>query len=128
MTDEVDEMSAASRGSVEWSDASGSKAERLHDLGMVVGYCYSSADSLREAICLAEALGLVDSATLATMKAAWESLDGLKFGELSKARVVEVFQESACQQIIKAKQFALTERQQESISRGLKHGTDAARK
>ena len=85
--------SSALRGSTAWIHAQGSKAERLHDLGMVIGYCYSSADSLREAIYLSDALGLVDAATLATMKAALESLDGLDFGELSKSRVVEVFQD-----------------------------------
>ena len=93
MTDEVDEMSAASRGSTDWIDAQGSKAERLHDLGMLVGYIYSAVTNLGDAICLAEALGLVDATTLAAMKAAQQSLDALPLGECSRARVVDVFKE-----------------------------------
>jgi len=93
MTDEVDEMSAASLGSTDWIDAKGSKAERLHDLGMLVGYIYSAATNLGDAICLAEALQLVDATTLAAMRAAVEALDALPLGNFSKARVAEVFKE-----------------------------------
>ena len=93
MTDEADEMSAASRGSTDWIDVQGSKAERLHDLGMLVGYIYSAVTNLGDAICLAEALQLVDATTLAAMKAALEALDALPLGDCSKARVVEVFKE-----------------------------------
>jgi hypothetical protein len=93
MTDEADEMSAASRGSTDWIDAQGSKAERLHDLGMLVGYIYSAVTNLGDAICLAEALRLVDAKTLTAMKSALEALDALPLGDCSKARVVEVFNE-----------------------------------
>jgi hypothetical protein len=93
MTDEVDEMSDASRGSTDWIDAQGSKAERLHDLGMLVGYIYSAVTNLGDAICLAEALQLVDAKTLAAMKSALEALDALPLGDCSKSRVLEVFKE-----------------------------------
>jgi hypothetical protein len=92
-TQDAQEPSPASAGSTPWADAMGSKAERLHDLGMVVGYVCSVKSNLNEAIYLAEALNLVDAPSLATMKGALSLLDGLRLGEHSKVRVVEVYKE-----------------------------------
>lgn len=94
MTQDTNEPCGASGGPKPWT---GSRAEKLHDLGMVVGSIEAARFSISDAISIARTHGILPEKIVSTLEEIELSLARLEVSEVSAAAVAELYEKNCGQ-------------------------------